>query len=278
MFVDAKWLMEQMLMGSKQIKVIDCRFDLSDKSFGESSYAFEHILGAIYFDLERDLSAKVQEHGGRHPLPAIEDFQKTLEDKGIGKDDILIAYDGGQMAFASRFAWMMKYVGHEHVYILNGGFITWKMHRFPTTREQPVIAPSQYPVQVNADILATYEEVKAVVEGSDSETALIDSRDLIRYLGVEETVDKKAGHIPKAVNCPFKEGLMNGCFLSSEQQARRFSSWEKDQPIIVYCGSGVTATPNYFALKAAGFEKVKVYIGSFSDWISYEDNPICTIE
>ena len=278
MFVDVKWLMEQILVGNQKVKPIDCRFDMAEKDFGKASYQFEHIPNAIYFDLEKYRSSEVKEHGGRHPLPDMKDFQKKLEDRGICKDDILVPYDGGQVAYASRFAWMMKYVGHENVYILNGGFITWKMSRFPTSREIPTPSPSKYEIHLQPSMLASYEEVQAIANGANTETVLIDSRDLIRYLGIEETIDKKAGHIPTAVNLPYHEGLRHGSYLPKEQQEKRFAKWKKEQPIIVYCGSGVTATPNYFALKSAGYENVKLYVGSFSDWISYEENPIRTIE
>lgn len=276
MLVESTWLVEQILTGNKLIRLIDCRFDLSDATAGKNLYMEGHIPGACFFDLEKDLSSPAQQHGGRHPLPDLAIFKEKLEQYGIKNDDILVAYDGGQYAFAARFAWMMKYVGHEKVYILNGGFPNWAGHSFPITKDIPQNQKSVYQITIDTEILATYEEVKEISSGENSDVILIDCRERKRYLGLEEQIDKKAGHIPRAENCPFMEGIENGFFLRKEKQAERFSKWKKDQPIIIYCGSGITAMPNYFALKEAGYNHVKVYIGSFSDWISYEENEIAT--
>lgn len=275
MLVDSAWLFEQITNENQEIRIIDCRFDLSNASAGRTLYHEGHIPGAVHFDLEKDLSGEVQLHGGRHPLPSLKSFGAQLECYGISKHHILVMYDGGEYAFAMRMAWMMKYVGHEQVFILNGGFLNWQKQRLPVTKEIPHYPKSVYEICMDASILATYEEVHAVVENKQ-DAILIDSREHNRFLGVEEKIDKKAGHIPTAINFPFTEGIQNGFFLSANKQAERFPKWEKHQPLIVYCGSGVTATPNYFALKVAGYSNVKVYIGSFSDWISYDENEVAT--
>ena len=127
---------------------------------------------------------------------------------------------------------------------------------------------------MNAELIAATEEVKAFVKNQQDEIILIDSREEKRYLGLEEPIDKKAGHIPGAINKPWMEGLRSGQYIPAAEQKQRFSDVDPDKEIIVYCGSGVTATPNFLALKEAGFEKVKLYVGSFSDWISYDENKI----
>ena len=125
-------------------------------------------------------------------------------------------------------------------------------------------------------MLASYEEVKEVVQQKKKSPILIDSRDERRYAGEVEPLDRIAGHIPGAVNKFWMEGLEQGSFKNSEEQKKRFSDLDQEDSIIVYCGSGVTATPNYIALKMAGYQNVKLYAGSYSDWVSYEENPVGT--
>ncbi|WP_042346526.1 sulfurtransferase [Bacillus massiliigorillae] len=272
MFIDKEWLKDQ--LANPQIRIVDCRFHLQQKELGRQQYNQDHIPGAVYFHLEKDLSSAVKEHGGRHPLPDLEDFKRTLEQAGIKNDDMIIAYDGGDVAFATRFMWMMKYVGHEQVFVLNGGYNQWKEAGFPTEQTVPTYLESSYQLNIQAQILAHYEEVKEYSQSPNDNKILIDSRDYNRYAGKEEPIDKRPGHIPNAINYPFMKGIENSCLLSKEKQQERFQNLDDKKEIIVYCGSGVTATPNYFALKEAGFENVKVYIGSYSDWVSYDDNPV----
>ncbi len=270
--VNREWLMEQ--LANKDVKIVDCRFSLSKPDEGERLYKESHIPGAYYFDLEQQLSAPVSKHGGRHPLPDIEKFRREIGKAGIENTKTVVDYDGGEGAFASRFWWLLTYIGHDKVYVLNGGFKGWVEAGYPTTKEVPKPESAQYKVSIRKEMLATYEEIKEIVANKKKSPILIDSREKARYLGKEEPIDKIPGHIPGAMHKFWAEGLENGFFKGSEEQKKRFAELDQKEPIIVYCGSGVTATPNYIALKMAGYQNVKLYAGSYSDWVSYSDNPV----
>lgn len=270
--VNQEWLLEQ--LANKDVKIVDCRFSLSKPDEGERLYKESHIPGAYFFDLEKQLSAPVSKHGGRHPLPDIEKFRREIEKAGIENTKTVVAYDGGEGAFASRFWWLLTYIGHDKVYVLNGGFKGWVEAGYPTTKEVPKPESAQYKVSIRKEMLATYEEIKEIVANKKKSPILIDSREKARYLGKEEPIDKIPGHIPGAMHKFWAEGLENGFFKGSEEQKNRFAELDQKEPIIVYCGSGVTATPNYIALKIAGYQNVKLYAGSYSDWVSYSDNPV----
>lgn len=270
--VNQEWLLEQ--LANKDVKIVDCRFSLSKPDEGECLYKAGHIPGANFFDLEKQLSAPVSKHGGRHPLPDIEKFRREIEKAGIENTKTVVAYDGGEGAFASRFWWLLTYIGHDKVYVLNGGFKGWVEAGYPTTKEVPKPESAQYKVSIRKEMLATYEEIKEIVANKKKSPILIDSREKARYLGKEEPIDKIPGHIPGAMHKFWAEGLENGFFKGSEEQKKRFAELDQKEPIIVYCGSGVTATPNYIALKIAGYQNVKLYAGSYSDWVSYSDNPV----
>ncbi|WP_346206744.1 sulfurtransferase [Caldifermentibacillus hisashii] len=270
--VNQEWLLEQ--LANKDVKIVDCRFSLSKPDEGERLYKESHILGAYYFDLEKQLSAPVSKHGGRHPLPDIEKFRHEIEQAGIDNTKTVVAYDGGEGAFASRFWWLLTYIGHDKVYVLNGGFKSWVEAGYPTTKEVPKPESANFKISIRKEMLATYQEVKEIVANKKKSLILIDSREKARYLGKEEPIDKIPGHIPGAIHKFWAEGLENGFFKGSEEQKKRFAELDQKEPIIVYCGSGVTATPNYIALKMAGYQNVKLYAGSYSDWVSYSDNPV----
>lgn len=272
--VEKEWVLGR--LNSDDTRIVDCRFQLGNPGKGKVLFEESHIEGAIYLHLEEDLSGKIEEHGGRHPLPNLDDFVEVLEKSGIANETTVIAYDSGDGAFAARFWWLLKYVGHEKAFILNGGFKEWEEANYPTQTEVVEYPQANYSVFIHEEILATMEDVKETVAKRDH--VIIDSREQKRYLGIEEAIDKKAGHIPTAINHDWMEGFQNGRFKSTSQQEKRFEAIAKDAPIIVYCGSGITATPNYVALKEAGFTNVKLYAGSFSDWISFDDNVIATGE
>lgn len=274
--VEKGWLLEH--VNDPTIRIVDCRYSLGSSEEGYNLYLHNHIPGAVYFHLGKDLSRPVSSHGGRHPLPDLEQFKLTLQKAGISSDMTVIAYDGGEGSFASRLWWLLNYAGHEKVYVLNGGFKKWQAADYPVDSKVPAYEESEFDIKVNPEILASYEEVKKLVTDKKTEAILIDSREEKRYLGNEEPIDKMAGHIPGAINKVWTDGYKNGFFKPSHEQEKRFSEIPKDKEIIVYCGSGVTATPNFIALKSAGYKNVKLYAGSWSDWTSYVDNPIATGE
>lgn len=265
---------EQLRERLEAITVIDCRFILGDPSEGDRLYRESHIPGAYYFDLEKQLSGPVEEHGGRHPLPDVERWRQEIEKVGIDRNTIVVVYDEGDMQFASRFWWLLTYLGHERVYLLEEGFSGWKEAGYPVTEEVPEEKNSCFTIELREEMLASYEEVKEAVQKQDEVPILIDSRARERYLGEIEPIDRIPGHIPGAVHHFWGESLQAGTFKNKEEQQKRFADLDPEQPVIVYCGSGVTAAPNYLALKQAGFQNVKLYAGSYSDWVSYPDNPV----
>ena len=270
--IDKEWLLKN--LKDPLVRIVDCSFSLADPKKGRREYDQNHIPGACYFDLEKDLSSEIGEHGGRHPLPNLHEFIGKLEQAGIDESTTVIAYDQGEGAFAARFWWLLQYLGHEKVYVLDGGFKGWNEGNYPVSLEVATFNKGAFKHNINHDLLASMEEIRAVSGGQNSNTILIDSREERRYLGLEEPIDKKAGRIPGAINKPWFEGLNAGYYKQAEVQKQRFSDIDPEKEIIVYCGSGVTAVPNLIVLKTAGYEKVKLYLGSFSDWISYPENKI----
>lgn len=270
--VDKEWLLKN--LHEPNIRIVDCRFSLADPEKGRQEYTKSHLPGAVFFDLEKDLSDSIGTHGGRHPLPKLNVFTSKLEQAGIDENTTVIAYDYGEGAYAGRFWWMLHYLGHDKVYVLDGGFKEWSDANYPVSAEIPTFEKTTFNANIKPETIVNVEDVRSVVNGQDSNTCIIDSREEKRFLGLEEPIDKKAGRIPGAINRPWFEGLSDGRYKSVEDQYKRFSDIDREKQVIVYCGSGVTATPNYLALKEAGFEKVKLYLGSFSDWISYEENKI----
>lgn len=265
-----KWLYER--ISEVNIRVVDCRFSLTDQSYGCKAFKNGHIPGAVFFDLEKDLSGAVEKHGGRHPLPDLNEFKHKIELAGIDKSSIVIAYDDGEGAFASRFWWLLTYIGHEHVYVLDGGLKKWQGVGYPVTEETIKYDKTVFSIVRKNSMLATYSEVKQRSE--DKQAVLIDSRARERYLGQEEPIDKRPGHIPSAINKEWTDGFQDGIWKSKEEQIKRFGDLDCKSDIIVYCGSGVTATPNILALKSIGFKHVKLYAGSYSDWVSFDENPV----
>ncbi|AIQ41335.1 sulfurtransferase [Paenibacillus sp. FSL R7-0312] len=274
--VTKRWLLAR-LYEPEQI-IVDCRFTLGKPQAGRNSYEEEHIPGAVYLDMELDLSSPVGGHGGRHPLPDPEVLAARLTKLGIGNDSRIVAYDDESGMNAARLWWLLRYLGHEQVFILEGGFSQWKAEKYPVTDHQPVRVPSTFTANVQPHMLVDVEEVREVSKKTVN-AVLIDSRANDRYHGQNETLDKKAGHIPGAVNYFWKDTQnADGSFKSADELAEHFAGLDKDCEIIVYCGSGVTACPNVLALEKAGFKNVRLYAGSWSDWISYEENPVATGE
>ncbi|MFD2670348.1 sulfurtransferase [Marinicrinis sediminis] len=274
--VTMKWLLARLY--ENDIIIVDCRFQLGNSQAGKEAYEASHLPRAIYMDLEQDLSSPVLKHGGRHPLPNMEAFIDELGKRGIRSDSRVIAYDDQGGAMASRLWWLLKYVGHEHVYVMEQGFTAWQNTGYPVTQDPaPVAIPGSYAAQLQPDMLVSMEEVREQL--NQAHTVLIDSREAIRFAGKQEPIDPVAGHIPGARNFFWKEVLKEDGTWKSEQELRElFSDIDAASTIIVYCGSGVTACPNVIALQSAGFPNVKLYAGSWSDWISYRDNPVATGE
>lgn len=274
--VSVNWLKEN--LNNQNLVVVDCRFDLMDKEYGKRSYEKEHIKGAVRVDLEKDLSSEVREHGGRHPLPKIEKLKETFENIGISNESIVVAYDEGDLAGPARLWWILKYLGHKEVYVLNGGIEAFKSVGGEVTSDVEPIEKSEFKVNVNKDMIVDMEYVKDRID--NERVAIVDSRENKRYIGEFEPVDKRAGHIPGALNYFWMDILdkaEDGFTIKSQDKLKElFNKLNDYDEVIVYCGSGVTACPNSLALTEAGVNH-KLYAGSYSDWISYEENTVDTI-
>jgi thiosulfate/3-mercaptopyruvate sulfurtransferase len=268
-----EWVMEH--IHDENIRIVDCRFQLNDRNAGEDAYQTSHLPNAVYVNLESDLSGPVKEHGGRHPLPDIEQLSEKLSQLGIDDKVTVIAYDDQNGAMASRFWWLLRYLGHDKVYVMDGSFSNWTEKGLPVETKVPSFQRRSFVPNLQSHLLVSVNEVRDSL--NNSSTTLIDSREEKRYKGLEEPIDKKAGHIPGALNFFWQESIdKDGTWKDSQSQNERFKQIPKEQQVIVYCGSGVTACPNVLALKEAGYDDVKLYLGSWSDWISHPDNPVST--
>lgn len=261
-------------LGQAELRIVDTRFSLTDASAGQKAYYEGHIPGAIFFDLDKDLAQAASKHGGRHPLPDMRDFAKKLAKNGISHNHQVVVYDDASGMYAGRLWFMLRYVGHERVEVLDGGLAAYLAAGGRLESELPTYPEAVFEVNLQEDKVVSMDYVMRNLENPD--VLLIDARDPKRYRGELEPIDAKAGHIPGAMNLPFTDNLQAGKYKSPEDLRERFKDLEDAEEIIVYCGSGVSANHNLIALEEAGIKNVKLYAGSWSDWISYDDNPIAT--
>ena len=268
-YVNCQWLAEN--LNHPQVVIVDCRFQLASPTWGYDQYCLAHIPGAYYLDLNADLSSIPQSHGGRHPLPNISEFGDKLSTIGVNSDptSLIVVYDDSRFAFAARCWWLLRFLGHERVVLLDGGFDSWKKKGYPLTSDLPIAASGNFVPKPNYDLII---DIEAVKQRKDlPEVVLVDSRVRERYLGEIEPIDPIAGHIPGAINYPWQEVTdSNGYIQPGEYQQNRWKKLQNKDEIIVYCGSGVTACVNLLSLAMAGINNTKLYVGSWSDWCSYK--------
>ncbi len=267
--VSVDWLYAK--LDDESVIPVDCRFYLNNKDQGQEEYHDAHIPGAHYADLEKNLSGPVRDRGGRHPLPDVDQFVSFLESMGVDETKTVVAYDAQNTAMAARLWWMLKYLGHEKVYVLDGGFQAWEKKNYPLTEKLPDVEKTTFKPDIQEDMVAELDEVRVAADTED--VVLIDARDEARYLGKSEPIDAKAGHIPGARNRFFMDNIEQGTWKSTEQLKERFEV--EDKQVINYCGSGVTACVNVLALDEIG-KKSKLYVGSWSDWSSYDEHTVET--
>jgi len=260
------------------LRILDCRYALDDPDYGGRSYADAHIPGARHADLERGLSGKIVPGvTGRHPLPHPEDLIATFRALGLNNDSEIVLYDDGPGAFAARAWWLLAWLGkREGVYLLDGGYRAWCDAGLPVEQNAP--SPTTGEFHGRPDDNLTIDAAALSGELETPNLTLIDARALPRFLGEVEPIDPVAGHIPGAACVPFTENLdADGHFLSPDQLRARFSQQLADRPannLVAYCGSGVTACHNLFALCLAGYPLAKLYPGSWSEWITDPQRPV----
>ncbi|MDW0111576.1 sulfurtransferase [Sporosarcina saromensis] len=251
------------------VKWIDTRYALQNPALGLQKYGEKHVEGALYWDLEKDLSDMTKD-AGRHPLPDKEALTHLFRKSGLELDDEIIVYDDGGSPFAARAWWILQYAGFRNASIAIEGFTTFEDHGVPLSQEQVKPSPSNVEPEWKEEILATRELVEETVHGNRNHV-LLDARSAERYRGEVEPIDPIAGRIPGALNFDWEQLKQSGSFnLNEDMKYRLEDVVQTDQSVIVYCGSGVTAAPLYAMLKQNGFEHVRLYVGSYSDWISKE--------
>ena len=266
------------------VVVVDCRFSLTDENAGRQAYEEGHIPGAKYAHLNTDLSSPVTDDTGRHPLPNPNDFAKAIARWGVLAETQVVAYDDVGGAMAARLWWLLRWIGHRPVAVLNGGLAAWCDFGGKLVSGQdgsdPSASAAAYPPAPDVGLTLTTEDLVGTSVGS--EMCLVDARDTARYEGVSEPLDTAAGHVPGAVNLPFMSLLGgDGRFLPAEEIAARWREVVGQRPMAecaVMCGSGVTACHLALATSAAGLGLPRLYAGSWSEWIRDPDRPIESID
>lgn len=255
-------------MNDHNVRIIDVR--TKDKEFetGKAAYEHSHLPGAFYLDFKKDLS------GENSFLPEVHELARKLGNMGINQDSEIVLYDQGNYRSASK-AWLLfHYLGHEPIFILDGGYRKWVEAGYEVTPEQPKSESTTYKVQPREKVIVNMEMVKNRIEQKKDYT-LIDSRAYERFTGKVEPTYKKAGHIPGAKNYHSKLVLNEkGNWKSPEELKNHFNQLDPNEEIIVSCGSGNSACINLVALKNAGFKDVKIYPGGFSEWIEDDNNEV----
>lgn len=258
--------------------ICDCRFTLTDPELGRAAYGESHITNSIYIDLEADLSSPITAKSGRHPLPEVEEFCVKLGQWGIDSDTQVVVYDDSFGSIAARMWWLLRWLGHEKVAVLDGGWQKWKreergMDNIVTQAKTK--GPYPYALQNQLTV-----EAESLLNLDDK--FLVDARAEERFSGNIEPFDKVAGHIPGAINIPFEDNLdIDGTFLKGDELKEIYRDKGLDDQydkLILMCGSGVTACHSVVALAAANVGIVQLYPGSWSEWITDDSRPVATGE
>lgn len=269
----------QMQADTAPLLLLDCSFELSDPEAGRRSYAAGHIPGAIYVHLDEMLSGAKTGRNGRHPLPDRAAFARAMAGLGAADDVQVVAYDNAGGMYAARLWWMMRWVGHAAVAVLDGGIATWKVAGRPQSTERPEPrAAGSFTLRPSLVHTIEYGPLSAAMQGKD--VLVIDARGADRFRGENETIDPVGGHIPGARNRPFRDNLDDqGHFKSSHQLRAELGAvldGRSARSVASQCGSGVTACHNLLALEVAGFHGAMLYPGSWSEWCAQAGAPIAT--
>ncbi|HWG29620.1 MAG TPA: sulfurtransferase [Steroidobacteraceae bacterium] len=276
----------------RDLAVIDCRFDLARPQWGWEAFASARIPHASYAHLDHDLSGKTSSSTGRHPLPQVDELAARLGQWGIDAQVQVVAYDQGSGAYAARLWWLLRWLGHTKVAVLDGGFAAWQEEKLPldaaplpdsraqARRERPA---RRFDPRPDEEMVVGTTELEGLVASGQvgsADLVLIDARSADRFAGRNETIDAVAGHIPGSRNHPFTDNVDTaGRFLDRGTLRERFAKTLEgvaSDAAICMCGSGVTACHNLLALEVAGLKGARLYAGSWSEWIRDPKRPIAS--
>ena len=263
-------------MDDETLRIVDVRFDLSDPSAGRRAYLEGHVPGAIYLHLDDDLSGPIRPDGlgGRHPLPDPDVLAARLGAAGIGDAHHVVAYDDAGGAIAARLWWLLRWIGHERVQVLDGGVDAWTAAGGELVSGAERHPPAICTARPDMGMVVDADDVAARLE--DPARVLVDARAAERYRGEVEPLDRKAGHVPGALNLPYADNLVAGRLRPPSELRARFEPLADAEEVVVYCGSGVTAAHDALAMEEAGLPLPRLYPGSWSDWSSRDDLPVAT--
>lgn len=260
--------------------IVDCRFLLAEPDKCEEKYLEAHIPGAVYAHLDRDLSDTIiPGETSRHPWPSVQETTELFSTMGIGPGVQVVAYDaeGGGLA-ATRVWWMLRWLGHEAAAVLDGGWGKWVGEGRATRSNKETRTKRAFIPQLRPELLANTEQVEVIRQ--DPTYRLIDARAAERYRGEVEPIDPVAGHIPGALNAPWKDNLSEeGVLLPKEELRVYYQALLGDVPTdrtVIYCGSGVTSIHNALAMMVASLGEPRIYAGSWSEWITDPARPVAT--
>lgn len=254
-------------------RVFDCRHDLAKPDWGAEQYAMAHIPGALFAHLDRDLSAPKNGRNGRHPLPEPAVFAAWLGRQGVKPEDQVVCYDAGDGVIAARLWWMLRWMGHEAVAVLDGGLAKWTSEGRSVNGEVRQYAQTEYAVAPHSELPVD----AAFVESGRGRVLLVDARSAVRFRGEKEPIDPVAGRIPGAINHYCMDNLTSERrFKGAGDLRAEYSALlagRAPQEVVHYCGSGVSACHNALAMEIAGLSGSRLYAGSWSEWIADPRRP-----
>ncbi|WP_035052864.1 sulfurtransferase [Andreprevotia chitinilytica] len=263
-------------LSSPNIVIVDCRHDLANPEVGRAAYAAGHLPGAVFAHLDFDLSGPKNGHNGRHPLPDPDVLAAWLGKHGIGNNTHVIAYDASGGPFAARLWWLLRWLGHDAVQVLDGGWSAWMAAELPITAEIAPRAPQAFSPRLRDAARVSMADV--LVNLAQPAFQVVDARSPERYRGIGETMDPVGGHIPGAKNRFFQHNLgPDGRFKPAEALHAEWLEVLGETPAdqaVHQCGSGVTGCHNLLALAVAGLDGGRLYPGSWSEWSSHAENPV----
>ncbi len=264
----------QGLLGTPGLLVVDCRHELTNAAAGPGAYAAGHVPGAIFADMDAELSGPRHPGAGRHPLPSPAAFAATLQRWGFTASSQVVVYDQGNGALAARLWWLLRARGHRNVQLLDGGYAAWLAAGYAVDTSTPQPVATEVPVCDFAGVLSSAEVVAGLAARN---ITLVDARPADRFAGRNETFDPVPGHVPGAVSMPFSGNLTAAQrFLDVTQLQQRWSTLlqNPEAPVVVMCGSGITACHDLVALELAGYRGARLYAGSYSEWITDPARPV----